>query len=112
MLKPLLGFYESGAKAGGFETGVRDALAAVLASPYFLYRIEGGDASTTVTLNDVELASRLSFFLWGSIPDDELLAVAMRGELGKPATLDAQVRRMLAGSEGRLVVHATSASSG
>jgi hypothetical protein len=96
MLQPLLGFYESGYKTGGFEAGVRDALAAILASPYFLYRIESGGAGEAYTLNDVELASRVSFFLWGSIPDDELLAVALRGELGKPAALDAQVRRMLA----------------
>jgi hypothetical protein len=96
MLKPLLAFYENGRNAGGFDTGIRDALSAVLASPYFLYRAEGGDATGTHTLNDVELASRLSFFMWGSIPDDELLQVAMRGELAKPAVLDAQVRRLLA----------------
>jgi hypothetical protein len=96
LLQPLLAFYDSGHRSGGFEIGVRDALAAILASPYFLYRIEGGDQAGTYTLNDVELASRLSFFLWGSIPDDELLKVAMRGELAKPAMLDAQVRRMLA----------------
>ena len=95
MLQPLLGFYETGRSAGGFDMGIRDALAAVLASPYFLYRTEGGDATGVRTLNDIELASRLSFFLWGSIPDDELLQVAMRGELAKPAVLDAQVRRML-----------------
>jgi len=96
LLQPLMAFYAEGRKAGGFETGVRDALAAVLASPYFLYRIEGGDAHGTRTLNSVELASRLSFFLWGSIPDDELLNAAIRGDLEKPALLDAQVRRMLA----------------
>ena len=95
MLQPLLGFYETG-RAAGFDTGIRDALAAVLASPYFLYRAEGGDATGARTLNDIELASRLSFFLWGSIPDDELLQVAMRGELSRPANLEAQVRRMLA----------------
>ncbi len=97
LLQPLMGFYDSGSKAGGFEAGVRDALAAVLASPYFLYRTEGGDSSGgTHTLTDVELASRLSFFLWGSIPDEELLATAIRGDLSKPAVLDTQVRRMLA----------------
>lgn len=96
MLKPLLGFYAAGSQDGGFEAGVRDALAAILASPYFLYRAEGGEAQGTRTLTDIELASRLSFFLWSSLPDDELLAVAMRGELAKPATLEAQVRRMLA----------------
>ncbi len=97
LLAPLLAFYDSGAKTGGFEGGVRDALMAILASPFFLYRVEGGDNGGGIhTLNDVELASRLSFFLWGSIPDDELLSVAMRGELGQPAAVDAQVRRMLA----------------
>jgi hypothetical protein len=96
MLQPLLGFYDSGYRSGGFDTGVRDALAAVLASPYFLYRIEGGAAGSTHTLTDVELASRMSFFLWGSIPDDELLTAAINGSLSKPANLAAQVRRMLA----------------
>ena len=95
MLQPLLGFFETG-RAASFDTGIRDALAAILASPYFLYRAEGGDANGARTLNDIELASRLSFFLWGSIPDDELLQVAMRGELSRPANLEAQVRRMLA----------------
>jgi hypothetical protein len=93
--RPIMAFYETGRSAGGFDTGIRDALAAILASPYFLYRAEGGDATGARTLNDVEMASRLSFFLWGSIPDDELLQVAMRGELTRPAMLDAQVRRML-----------------
>ena len=96
MLQPLLGFYDAGYKSGGFDTGIRDALAAILASPYFLYRIEGGEPNRTYTLTDVELASRMSFFLWGSIPDDELLRAAIHGELKQPARLDAQVRRMLA----------------
>jgi hypothetical protein len=96
-LQPLMGFYGEGYKTGGFEGGVRNALTAILASPYFLYRLEGGDnAGGTYTLNDFELASRLSFFMWGSIPDDELLAAAIRGDLGTPSKLDAQVRRMLA----------------
>ncbi len=102
LLQPLLAFYEDGYKTGGFEGGMRNALTAILASPYFLYRIEGGDsAGGTHTLSDVELASRLSFFLWGSIPDDALLEAAMRGELGKPAELDRQVRRMLADPKAR-----------
>ncbi len=96
LLQPLLAFYDSGYRTGGFETGVRDALAAILASPYFLYHVEGGAAAGTHTLTDLELASRLSFFLWGSIPDDELLKVAMHGTLSKPAVLNDQVRRMLA----------------
>jgi Protein of unknown function (DUF1592)/Protein of unknown function (DUF1588)/Protein of unknown function (DUF1585)/Protein of unknown function (DUF1587)/Protein of unknown function (DUF1595) len=96
LLRPLLAFYDSGSRTGGFEGGVRDALTAILASPFFLYRIEGGEDAGTHTLSDVELASRLSFFLWGSIPDEELLAVAMKGELTQPAQLTTQVRRMLA----------------
>jgi hypothetical protein len=95
LMQPLMAFYDEGYKSGGFEGGVRHALTAILASPYFLYRVEGGDAGTH-TLTDIELASRLSFFLWGSIPDDELLQVAIRGDLNKQAVLDAQVRRMLA----------------
>jgi hypothetical protein len=104
-LQPLLAFYDKGSKTDGFEGGVRDALTAILASPFFLYRVEGGNDDGGIhTLTDVELASRLSFFLWGSIPDDELLGVAIRGELGKPAMLDAQVRRMLADPKARSVV--------
>ena len=105
LLQPLMGFYDAGRKAAGFETGVRDALAAILASPYFLYRVEGGDeAGGAYTLTDIELASRLSFFLWGSIPDDALLAAAMRGELSRPSVLDAQVRRMLLDPKARSLV--------
>jgi Protein of unknown function (DUF1592)/Protein of unknown function (DUF1588)/Protein of unknown function (DUF1585)/Protein of unknown function (DUF1587)/Protein of unknown function (DUF1595) len=105
LLQPLLGFYDSGSRTGGFEAGIRDALTAILASPFFLYRIEGGAGGNGIhTLDDVELASRLSFFLWGSIPDDELLSTAMRGELGQPAALNAQVRRMLADPKARSLV--------
>lgn len=93
----LMTFYESGYADGGFETGVRDALSAILASPYFLYRAESGDdAIATVTLADLELASRLSFFLWSSIPDEELLELAIDSRLGEPEILAQQVSRMLA----------------
>jgi hypothetical protein len=96
-LKPLMAFYESGRADGGFEGGVRDALSAVLASPYFLYRAESADTAGGIrTLTDLELASRLSFFLWSSIPDDELLKLATASRLGKPDVLAAQVTRMLA----------------
>jgi hypothetical protein len=96
-LAPLLTFYQDGFKTGGFEGGVQAALSAILASPYFLYRIESGtQVGGTYALNDVELASRLSFFLWGSIPDDALLAAAGARQLHTPAQLEAQVRRMLA----------------
>ena len=102
-LTPLMAFYTSGrATAGvdgaaGFDSGVRDALSAILASPHFLYRTESADAAGgTRTLSDLELASRLSFFLWSSIPDEALLKVATESRLRNPAVLAAQVSRMLA----------------
>ncbi len=96
-LTPLMAFYTSGSATAGFEGGVRDALSAILASPHFLYRAESGvGVGATRTLSDLELASRLSFFLWSSLPDDELLTLAAASRLGTPAVLAAQVRRMLA----------------
>src|SRR5262249_41594325 len=93
----LMAFYKAGAATGGFEGGVRDALSAVLASPYFLYRAEVGVGSGAArTLTDLELASRLSFFLWSSIPDDELLKLAAESRLSRPDVMAAQVTRMLA----------------
>jgi hypothetical protein len=90
-----------GARAeGGFEAGIEMALAAVLVNPEFLFRVEadphGVAPGSAYRIPDVQLASRLSFFLWSSIPDDELLDLAERGELGKPGVIEAQVRRMLA----------------
>ena len=89
-----------GGPTGGFDAGIEMALSAVLVSPEFLFRVEqdpdGVAANTTYRLSDVSLASRLSFFLWSSIPDDELLEAAVRGELKKPAVLEQQVKRMLA----------------
>ena len=97
--KPLK-FYHEAKEAGGFEAGIGSALSAVLVSPEFLFRIERDPADvapeTTYPISDVELASRLSFFLWSSIPDEELLAIAQRGELHRPKVLESQVRRMLA----------------
>jgi hypothetical protein len=94
---PLMAFYKSGYAQGGFDIGVRDAVSAILASPHFLYRAEAGDAVPGVrTLSDLELASRLSFFLWSSIPDEELLKVATEGRLSRADVLTAQVSRMLA----------------
>jgi hypothetical protein len=99
-LAPLLDFYEEGAAEGGFERGIRSALEAILASPYFIFRMEELPADArpgqTVRIADVDLASRLSFFLWGSPPDATLLELAGKGDLGKPAVLEAQTRRMLA----------------
>jgi mono/diheme cytochrome c family protein len=96
-VNPLMAFYKSGYASGGFEGGVRDALSAILASPQFLYRAEAGvGTGATRTLTDLELASRLSFFLWSSLPDEELLKLAAESRLSKPDVLAAQVSRMLA----------------
>jgi Protein of unknown function (DUF1592)/Protein of unknown function (DUF1588)/Protein of unknown function (DUF1587)/Protein of unknown function (DUF1585)/Protein of unknown function (DUF1595) len=99
-LPQLMALYKQGAETGGFESGVRLGLQKILVSPDFIFRMEldpaGSPAGSVRTVNDVELASRLSFFLWSSIPDDELLAVAERGELRKPGVLETQVKRMLA----------------
>ena len=101
-LAPLMAFYKAGQVAGGFEGGVRDALSAILASPHFLYRVESGDAAGgTRTLSDLELASRLSFFLWSSLPDETLLKLATESRLSKPDVLAAQVTRMLADPRAR-----------
>ena len=95
----LYGFFETARAQGDFDAGVQTVLERVLVDPEFLFRIPRppADADAAVyRIDDVELASRLSFFLWNSIPDDELLALAERGELARPEVLDAQVRRMLA----------------
>ena len=94
-----LAFYEQGRAEGDFESGIELALRALLTSPEFLFRIErdpdGVAPATAYRISDVELASRLSFFLWSSIPDDALLDLAEAGRLGDAAVLEAQVRRML-----------------
>jgi mono/diheme cytochrome c family protein len=96
-LTPLMAFYASGSAKAGFEGGVRDALSAILASPHFLYRAESGvGTGATRTLSDLELASRLSFFLWSSLPDEELLKLATESRLSNPDVLAGQVSRMLA----------------
>ena len=96
----LLAFYRSGRQEGGFERGVQEALARLLVSPQFLFRIERDPASIPAdgvyAVSDLDLASRLSFFLWSSIPDDELLDAAVAGTLRDPGVLEAQVGRMLA----------------
>jgi uncharacterized protein DUF1592/uncharacterized protein DUF1588/uncharacterized protein DUF1587/uncharacterized protein DUF1585/uncharacterized protein DUF1595 len=96
----LLALYKTGAQNGGFESGVRLALQKILVSPAFVFRAEvdpaGAAPGSIYTVSDIELASRLSFFLWSSIPDDELLAVAERGRLSDPSVLQAQVKRMMA----------------
>ncbi len=97
-IERLLGFYEAGRAEGGFEAGIQRGIERILAAPSFIFRIEeepvGKAPGTVYRLNDLALASRLSFFLWSSIPDEELLDVAIRGKLSDPATLAKQVRRM------------------
>ena len=103
---PLMAFYKAGYATGGFDGGVRDALSAILASPHFLYRAESGvGTSATRTLSDLELASRLSFFLWSSIPDEELVKLASESRLSKPDVLAAQVSRMLADQRAESLSH-------
>ena len=99
-LEMLLPFYHAGHAEGGFEAGIQRALERLLVSPEFLFRIEREPANiapnAVYRITDLELASRLSFFLWSSVPDDELLDVATEGGLQDPVVLDRQVRRMLA----------------
>ena len=96
----LMVFYERGRTNGSFDTGIEMALRRLLVSPEFLFRVERDPenltASTNYTISDLELASRLSFFLWASIPDDELLATAERGELQDEQVFTKQIERMLA----------------
>jgi mono/diheme cytochrome c family protein len=98
-IQPLYAFYERGRRSGDFESGIQSAVEALLVSPEFLFRIERDPATAESgkahRLSDVELASRLSFFLWSTIPDAELLDLAERGRLSDPSTLERQVRRML-----------------
>ena len=97
--KSPLDFYRRGKAADGFEAGIEMALSSILVSPEFLFRVEreppGIGSDSVYTVSDAELASRLSFFLWSSIPDEELLETALRGELSRPEVLERQVRRML-----------------
>ena len=99
-LPPLLALYRQGAATGGFENGIRLTLQKILVSPEFLFRVEldppGAAPGSVHRISDVELASRLSFFLWSSIPDDQLLDAAESGRLSDPVALQQQVRRMLA----------------
>lgn len=99
-VKVPLDLYQQAAADGGFDAGIELALRALLASPEFLFRVERDPDSVSAggayRVNPVELASRLSFFLWSSLPDEELLNAAAEGALSQPAGVDAQVRRMLA----------------
>jgi len=98
-METLLSFYQAGRAQGTFDTGIEQALARILVDPRFLYRFEREPANlaagASYRISDLELASRLSFFLWSSIPDDELLDIASQGKLMQPGMLERQVRRML-----------------
>ncbi|MCZ6750646.1 MAG: DUF1592 domain-containing protein [Acidobacteria bacterium] len=107
-VQELLSLYEIGRSEGGFEAGIQMALEGILAGPEFLFRVEPDPANVApgvaYPVSDLELASRLSFFLWSSIPDDELLSLAERGQLKDPAVLEQQVRRMMADSRSKALV--------
>ena len=107
-LADILRFYERGQQEGGFEAGIQQALARVLIDPRFLFRFEAEapDAApgTPFSIGDVELASRLSFFLWSSIPDAQLMDLAVKKTLHRPEVLAAQVRRMLADARAHALV--------
>ena len=98
--RTLLQFYKAGRESGGFDAGIEKGLIRILTDPDFLFRIErdpaGAKPGTNYRISDLELASRLSFFLWSSIPDDKLLNLAVAGQLKNPVVLDQQVKRMLA----------------
>jgi Protein of unknown function (DUF1592)/Protein of unknown function (DUF1588)/Protein of unknown function (DUF1587)/Protein of unknown function (DUF1585)/Protein of unknown function (DUF1595)/Planctomycete cytochrome C len=104
----LLGFYESGRKQGTFDSGIESAVRFILTSPKFIFRDEPDppnvEAGAVYPVSDLELASRLSFFLWSSLPDDQLLTAASQGKLKDPAVLERQVRRMLADSRSSALV--------
>ena len=101
-------FFREARTEGSFDNGIEMALRAVLVSPEFLFRVEqdpaGVPAGKAYRLSDLALASRLSFFLWSSIPDDELLTVAAQGKLRQPAALSAQVKRMIADPRSSVLV--------
>jgi mono/diheme cytochrome c family protein len=104
----LLGFYQSGHALRGFDAGIQYALARILVDPQFIYRFEkepdGLRAGAAYRINDLELASRLSFFLWSSIPDEELLGLAAKGRLSDATVLAQQTRRMLADQRAQALV--------
>jgi hypothetical protein len=104
-LEKVMKFYRQGRKEGDFDAGIEMALSAILVNPQFLFRIEPDPKDlapkTAYRVRDIDLASRLSFFLWSSIPDDELLDLAERNELHKPEVFEKQVRRMLADERSR-----------
>ena len=107
-MERLLGFYLDGRSKGTFDAGIQNALARVLVDPQFVFRMEHVPANvpdgSSYRLSDVEIASRLSFFLWSSIPDDTLLNLAIAGKLSDPAVLEQQTRRMLADPKAKSLI--------
>lgn len=107
-LQTLLDFYQAGRSEGDFEGGIGTALERILVGPEFLFRIESDPEKvapdTAYRISDIELASRLSFFLWSSLPDDQLLDLAERGRLKDPQVLEQEVRRLLADPRSRALV--------
>jgi cytochrome c5 len=99
-MQALMGFYEEGAQDGGFEIGVRNGIEAILSSPHFVFRLEqsarGAEPGKSYAIGDIDLASRLSYFLWATPPDKELSDLALQGKLSDRRVLNAQVDRMLA----------------
>jgi mono/diheme cytochrome c family protein len=108
-VETLLSFYQTGRNKGNFEAGIENSLRLILASPKFLFRSEPDPASqaagSVYRVSDLELASRLSFFLWSTIPDDDLLNAATQGKLRDPAGIEKQVRRMLADPKAQALVN-------
>src|SRR5205814_7198952 len=97
-VQTLMGFFDNGRKEGGsFDAGIQFALERLLVDPDFLLRVhrDSKQSESIYRLSDLEIASRLSFFLWSSIPDERLLDFAERGELSNPQTLERETRRML-----------------
>ncbi len=107
-VRSLMTFFDQGRQEGGFEAGIQLALEKLMVSPDFLFRVErdpaGVKPGTAYRVSDVELASRLSFFLWSSMPDDTLLTLAEQGRLRQPGVLEQQVRRMVADPRARALV--------
>ena len=107
-VRTLMGFYEAGRAGGSFDAGIQRGLERILAAPSFLFRVEREPrqaAASAYRLDDLDFASRLSFFLWGSVPDEELLKTAVRGQLKDPASLEHQVTRMLRDSRSKALVN-------
>lgn len=108
-IRPLLAFYRSGRASGDFDLGIEKALRAMLVSPNFLFRVErdpeGATPGTVYPVSDLDLASRLSFFLWSSIPDENLLEIAEKGHLHDQNVLQREIRRMLDDPRADALVH-------